>query len=62
VDEGATPEPAATAGLLPTLVEVRYGPHARNVLNFWWAKSDRPTPLLFKIHGGGWYLGDMAKT
>jgi len=58
----ASAPPPAAEGVLPTLAAVRYGPHERNVLNFWRAKSDRATPVLFKIHGGGWYLGDMAKT
>ena len=44
----------------PTQANVRYGPHERNVLDFWKAKSDKPTPLLFFIHGGGWTGGDKA--
>jgi len=43
-----------------TLRDVRYGPHERNVLNFWKAASDRPTPVVVLIHGGGWTTG--AKT
>ena len=42
----------------PTAANVRYGPHERNVLDFYQAKSDKPTPLLFYIHGGGWMGGD----
>ena len=42
----------------PTQADVRYGPAERNVLDFWQAKSDKPTPLLFYIHGGGWMGGD----
>ena len=42
----------------PTQSDVRYGPHERNVLDFYQAKSDKPTPLLFFIHGGGWTGGD----
>ena len=41
----------------PTHAEVRYGPHPRNVLDFWQAKSDKPTPLVLVIHGGGWNSG-----
>ena len=37
----------------PTFANVRYGPHERNVLDFWQAKSDRPTPVVVSIHGGG---------
>lgn len=42
----------------PTQANVRYGPHERNVLDFYQAKSDKPTPVLFFIHGGGWQNGD----
>ncbi len=42
----------------PTAADVKYGPHERNVFDFWQAKSDKPTPLLFYIHGGGWMGGD----
>ena len=44
----------------PTAANVRYGPAERNVFDFWQAKSDKPTPLLFYIHGGGWMGGDKA--
>ncbi len=43
-----------------TVADFKYGPHERNVLDFWQAKSDKPTPLLFFIHGGGWMGGDKA--
>lgn len=45
----------------PTLSEVAYGPHERNVLDFWKAKSDKPTPLTFVIHGGGWKNGSKER-
>ena len=44
----------------PTAAAVSYGPHARNVLDFWQAKSDKPTPLVLCIHGGGWRGGDKS--
>ncbi len=44
----------------PTAANYKYGPHERNVLDFWQAKSDQPTPVLFFIHGGGWMGGDKA--
>ncbi|MBE7496039.1 MAG: alpha/beta hydrolase [Verrucomicrobiaceae bacterium] len=44
----------------PTVANLKYGPHERNVLDFWQAKSDKPTPLAFLIHGGGWMGGDKA--
>ena len=45
----------------PTLANVAYGTHERQVLDFWKAESSRPTPVLFNIHGGGWVAGDKAR-
>jgi acetyl esterase/lipase len=44
----------------PTIADVAYGPHKKQVLHFWKAESDKPTPLLFFIHGGGWMGGNRA--
>jgi acetyl esterase/lipase len=41
----------------PDMANVKYGPHARNVLDLWKARSDRPTPLVVSIHGGGFRGG-----
>jgi acetyl esterase/lipase len=41
-----------------TLTNVPYGKHPRQVLDFYQAKSDKPTPAVFYIHGGGWRNGD----
>ncbi|MSU25164.1 MAG: alpha/beta hydrolase [Opitutus sp.] len=49
------------AGPKPTLAEVPYGPHERNVLDFWKAKSDQPTPVVIFIHGGGFEFMDKSK-
>jgi len=40
------------------LKEVPYGDHPRQVLDFYQAESDEPTPVVFYIHGGGWRGGD----
>jgi acetyl esterase/lipase len=40
------------------LHNVPYGTHPRQVLDFYQAKSDKPTPAVFYIHGGGWVNGD----
>jgi acetyl esterase/lipase len=37
-----------------------YGSHERHVLDLWQAKSDKPTPLLIYIHGGGWAGGEKT--
>lgn len=54
------PAPPPKAIPDPTLANVPYGSHERQVLDFWRATSDKPTPLLFFIHGGGWVNGDKA--
>lgn len=41
----------------PDLANVKYGPHTRNVLDLWKAESDKPTPLVVFIHGGGFRGG-----
>jgi len=59
--EAATPAPATPdPGPKPTLANVPYGSHERQVLDFYKAESDKPTPLLFFIHGGGWVTGDKG--
>jgi acetyl esterase/lipase len=41
-----------------TFLGVAYGKHPRQVLDFYQARSDKPTPVVFYIHGGGWQAGD----
>ena len=47
--------------LAPTYADVPYGPHERNVLDFWKAEGEGPRPLLVYIHGGGWVAGDKRQ-
>ncbi|HKB05944.1 MAG TPA: alpha/beta hydrolase [Gemmataceae bacterium] len=49
--------PKKPAGIPPTRENVAYGEHPRQVLDFYQAKSDGPTPVVFAIHGGGWVNG-----
>ena len=43
----------------PTAADFVYGTDSeRQKFDFWQAKSDRPTPLVLLIHGGGWVGGD----
>jgi acetyl esterase len=44
----------------PTYPDVKYGHYARNVMDVWLAKSDKPTPVLVSIHGGGFRHGDKG--
>jgi len=50
--------PALRAENPKEFLNVPYGMHQRQVLDFYQAKSDKPTPVVFYIHGGGWRNGD----
>src|SRR5436309_13204291 len=56
----AGPAPAQTGKPKPDVPNARYGPHERNVLDLWKAKSDQPTPVVVFIHGGGFRSGDKS--
>lgn len=54
--------PAITpAGVPADMVDFRYGDHKKNVFDLWQAKTDRPSPLVIYIHGGGFRGGDKSK-
>lgn len=42
----------------PTETNISYGKHERNKLDFWQAKSSKPTPVLIYFHGGAFKMGD----
>jgi len=44
----------------PTHRDVKYGPYDRNVMDVWLAESDKPTPVLVSIHGGGFRGGNKS--
>jgi acetyl esterase/lipase len=44
----------------PDLQNVKYGPYERNVIDLWKARSEKPTPLVVFIHGGGFRAGDKS--
>jgi acetyl esterase len=54
-----TPPPLCTAAD-PDVKDYRYGPHERNVLDLWQAKSAEPRPLVAFFHGGGFDRGDKS--
>lgn len=51
-------EPSKRPALTPTQADVRYGNHPRNLLDFYRAESEGPTPVLIFFHGGGFVAGD----
>jgi acetyl esterase/lipase len=45
----------------PTVADFAYADDStRQKFDFWQAKSDRPTPVVLLIHGGGWRGGDKS--
>src|SRR2546430_16999572 len=45
----------------PTVADYAYAKdHERQKFDFWQAKSDKPTPVVLLIHGGGWANGDKT--
>src|SRR5580658_8556197 len=52
----ATPKPQVPP---PTVADLAYGSHPKQVLDFYKAQSDKPTPLVFYLHGGGWPHGEQ---
>ena len=59
----AVAQPSLAKDIPATLVDVPYGPHPKQVLNFWkapTATATQPAAVLFYIHGGGWRGGDRS--
>lgn len=45
----------------PTVADYEYGKDSsRQRFDFWKAQSDKPTPVVLLIHGGGWKNGDKT--
>jgi acetyl esterase/lipase len=59
-EKKAEPKKPPVPAITPTAANLPYGKLERQVLDFWQAKSDKPTPLVFCIHGGGWQGGDKS--
>ncbi len=56
--DAATIAMAAAQRPTPTLADVPYEKHPKQVMHFRKAESKEPTPLLFYVHGGGWQGGN----
>lgn len=50
----AKPAQVAAPKTQPTEANVPYGKHPKQVVDFYKAKSEMPTPVVLNIHGGGW--------
>ncbi|MHC4637575.1 MAG: alpha/beta hydrolase [Planctomycetota bacterium] len=48
-------------GVLPTFKDVKYGSADNDVMNVWLVKSEKPTPVVVDIHGGGFTGGSRKK-
>src|SRR3954470_21514936 len=58
--EKAKPKPLP-ARPEPTVANYAYAnDHERQKFDVWQAKSDKPTPVVLLIHGGGWTGGDKT--
>ena len=55
------PEPINIEGQRADFENEHYGPHERNVFDLWMANSEKPTPLVIYIHGGGFTGGDKSR-
>jgi hypothetical protein len=59
---GQTNQPTAEPkGPAPTYADLQYGDHKNTVMDVWLAVSDKPSPIVVAIHGGGFSGGDKSK-
>ncbi len=54
-------EPVNLEGIRANYVNEKYGTHSKNIFDMWLAESNKPTPLVMYIHGGGFIGGDKSK-
>jgi acetyl esterase/lipase len=59
-ERGQSVAPAPAADSARVMPDVKYGPHQRNVMDVWLARSEKPTPVLVSIHGGGFRSGNKS--
>lgn len=59
---GQTPTPTPTATPpRPDIADGKYGQFPANTFDLWKSKSNKPTPLVVYIHGGGLASGDKSR-
>lgn len=54
-------EPITVNGIRTSFANEKYGEHEQNNFDIWLADSNRPTPLVIYIHGGGFVGGDKSR-
>ncbi len=47
--------------IVPTFKDLSYGPHKAQAIDVYLPKSDKPTPVMIQIHGGGWRAGSKKQ-
>jgi acetyl esterase/lipase len=55
------PAKPVVPAIKPTLANVPYGSDPSQVVDFYKSSSDKPAPLMFFIHGGGWNGGSKDR-
>ena len=55
-----SPRASRQPSAVPTHVNVKYGPHDRNLMDVWLVESEHPAPVLVSIHGGAFRHGDKS--
>ncbi|MDY6861993.1 MAG: alpha/beta hydrolase [Thermodesulfobacteriota bacterium] len=60
--ENGRPEIRKRRRAVTDFKNVKYGPHERNVMDFWKADSDKPVPVIVFFHGGGFVKGQKRLT
>ncbi len=56
-----SPAKSAPTRIPPTVADCVYGQESeRQTFDFWQAPSEKPTPVVLLIHGGGWVNGDKT--
>jgi len=53
--------PPPKNALKPDFADVAYGTHERDRIDVYLARSEKPTPVVFAIHGGGFRNGDKKR-
>lgn len=62
MDQSAPTAKTRNDQIPPTLKDVEYGHHPRQLMNFWQVEGEKPRGILLHIHGGGWVQGEKNES